>query len=196
MMAKYKVILSSNSPRRKELFAGLGIDFDVRVISGIDESYPSDIPLKDVPQYIAKEKAAAYDIATDELVVTADTVVIVDNEILGKPVDEDEARKMLRKLSGRSHEVITGVCLTTCELQRSFVVTSEVTFKKLSEEEIEYYVKNYHPLDKAGAYGIQEWIGYIGVTSLYGSYFNVMGMPVQRIYEELRNTFGFELKQK
>ena len=196
MMAKYKVILSSNSPRRKELFAGLGIDFDVRVISGIDESYPSDIPLKDVPQYIAKEKAAAYDIATDELVVTADTVVIVDNEILGKPVDEDEARKMLRKLSGRSHEVITGVCLTTCELQRSFAVTSEVTFKKLSEEEIEYYVKNYHPLDKAGAYGIQEWIGYIGVTSLYGSYFNVMGMPVQRIYEELRNTFGFELKQK
>lgn len=195
-MAKYKVILSSNSPRRKELFAGLGIDFEVRVISGIDESYPSDIPLKDVPQYIAKEKAAAYDIATDELVVTADTVVIVDNEILGKPVDEDEARKMLRKLSGRSHEVITGVCLTTCELQRSFVVTSEVTFKKLSEEEIEYYVKNYHPLDKAGAYGIQEWIGYIGVTSLYGSYFNVMGMPVQRIYEELRNTFGFELKQK
>ncbi len=193
-MAKYKVILSSNSPRRKELFAGLGIDFEVRVISGIDESYPSDIPLKDVPQYIAKEKAAAYDIATDELVVTADTVVIVDNEILGKPVDEDEARKMLRKLSGRSHEVITGVCLTTCELQRSFAVTSEVTFKKLSEEEIEYYVKNYHPLDKAGAYGIQEWIGYIGVTSLYGSYFNVMGMPVQRIYEELRNTFGFELK--
>ena len=193
-MAKYKVILSSNSPRRKELFAGLGIDFDVRVISGIDESYPSDIPLKDVPQYIAKEKAAAYDIATDELVVTADTVVIVDNEILGKPVDEDEARKMLRKLSGRSHEVITGVCLTTCELQRSFAVTSEVTFKKLSEEEIEYYVRNYHPLDKAGAYGIQEWIGYIGVTSLYGSYFNVMGMPVQRIYEELRNTFGFELK--
>lgn len=195
-MAKYKVILSSNSPRRKELFAGLGIDFEVRVISGIDESYPSDIPLKDVPQYIAKEKAAAYDIATDELVVTADTVVIVDNEILGKPVDEDEARKMLRKLSGRSHEVITGVCLTTCELQRSFAVTSEVTFKKLSEEEIEYYVWNYHPLDKAGAYGIQEWIGYIGVTSLYGSYFNVMGMPVQRIYEELRNTFGFELKQK
>ncbi len=195
-MAKYKVILSSNSPRRKELFAGLGIDFEVRVISGIDESYPSDIPLKDVPQYIAKEKAAAYDIATDELVVTADTVVIVDNEILGKPVDEDEARKMLRKLSGRSHEVITGVCLTTCELQRSFAVTSEVTFKKLSEEEIEYYVRNYHPLDKAGAYGIQEWIGYIGVTSLYGSYFNVMGMPVQRIYEELRNTFGFELKQK
>ena len=193
-MAKYKVILSSNSPRRKELFAGLGIDLEVRVISGIDESYPSDIPLKDVPQYIAKEKAAAYDIATDELVVTADTVVIVDNEILGKPVDEDEARKMLRKLSGRSHEVITGVCLTTCELQRSFAVTSEVTFKKLSEEEIEYYVKNYHPLDKAGAYGIQEWIGYIGVTSLYGSYFNVMGMPVQRIYEELRNTFGFELK--
>lgn len=193
-MAKYKVILSSNSPRRKELFAGLGIDFEVRVISGIDESYPSDLPLKDVPQYIAKEKAAAYDIATDELVVTADTVVIVDNEILGKPEDEDEARKMLRELSGRSHEVITGVCLTTCELQRSFAVTSEVTFKKLSEEEIEYYVKNYHPLDKAGAYGIQEWIGYIGVTSLYGSYFNVMGMPVQRIYEELRNTFGFELK--
>lgn len=195
-MTKFKVILSSNSPRRKELFAGLGIDFEVRVISGIDESYPADIPLKEVPLYIAKEKAAAYDVGADELVVTADTVVIVDNEILGKPVDEDEARKMLRKLSGRSHEVTTGVCLTTCEQQRSFAVTSEVTFKKLSEEEIDYYVKNYHPLDKAGAYGIQEWIGYIGVTSLYGSYFNVMGMPVQRIYEELRTTFGFELKQK
>ena len=192
-MNKYKVILSSNSPRRKELFAGLGIGFEVRVISGIDESYPPGLPPNEVPLYIAKEKAAAYDIAEGELVITADTVVIVDNDILGKPADEDEARRMLRKLSGRSHEVTTGVCLTTCNLQRSFAVTSEVTFKSLSEEEIDYYVRNYRPLDKAGAYGIQEWIGYIGVTSLRGSYFNVMGMPVQRIYEELRNTFGFEL---
>lgn len=192
-MNKYKVILSSNSPRRKELFAGLGIDFEVRVISGIDESYPPELPLSEVPLYIAKEKAAAYDIADGELVITADTVVIVGNEILGKPSGEDEARRMLRKLGGRTHEVTTGVCLTTCELQRSFAVTSEVTFKNLSDEEIDYYVRNYRPFDKAGAYGIQEWIGYIGVTSLRGSYFNVMGLPVQRIYEELRNTFGFGL---
>ena len=164
----------------------MGIGFEVRVISGIDESYPPELPLSEVPLYIAKEKAAAYDIADGELVITADTVVIVGNEILGKPSGEDEARSMLRKLCGRTHEVTTGVCLTTCDLQRSFAVTSEVTFKSLSDEEIDYYVRNYRPFDKAGAYGIQEWIGYIGVTSLRGSYFNVMGLPVQRIYEELR----------
>ncbi len=190
-MKKYKIILSSNSPRRKQLFAGLGLDFEVRVLSGIDESYPTNLPAVDVPQYIARKKAAAYEVNPGELIITADTVVIVDEKILGKPVDADDARRMLRLLSGRNHEVITGVCMTTVDIQHSFSVKTEVTFKPLSEDEITYYIDNYRPFDKAGAYGIQEWIGYIGVTSLRGSYFNVVGMPVQRIYDELKNRFGY-----
>lgn len=189
-MKKYKIILSSNSPRRKELLAGLDVDFDVKVIPGIKESYPNSIPVNEIPQFIAKEKYSAYDIADGELMITADTVVVLNGEVLGKPTDEDDARRMLRLLSGHTHEVITGVCLTTSEKQKSFSVSTDVTFKKLSEEEIDYYVTNYHPLDKAGAYGIQEWIGYIGVTSINGSYFNVMGLPVQRIYEEIRHLIG------
>jgi septum formation protein len=122
----------------------------------------------------------------DELVITADTVVVVDQEILGKPEDADDARRMLRLISGREHQVITGVCLTTTEKIRSFSVSTDVVFKQLSESEIDYYIEHYKPFDKAGAYGIQEWIGYIGVTSLHGSYFNVMGLPVQRIYAELQ----------
>ncbi len=190
-MKKYKIILSSNSPRRKQLFAGLGLDFEVRVLSGIDESYPTNLPAVDVPQYIARKKAAAYEVNPGELIITADTVVIVDEKILGKPVDADDARRMLRLLSGRNHEVITGVCMTTVDIQHSFSVKTEVSFKPLSEDEITYYIDNYRPFDKAGAYGIQEWIGYIGVTSLRGSYFNVVGMPVQRIYDELKNRFGY-----
>ena len=188
-----KIILASNSPRRKELLAGLGIDFEVRVLKGIDEQYPSDMPLQEVPLYIAKEKASAYTVANDELLVTADTVVIVDNEILGKPKDRAEAHAMLRKISGKTHQVVTGVCLTTSGLQRSFSVTTDVEFKCLSDEEIYYYIDNYRPFDKAGAYGIQEWIGYVGVLSLKGSYYNVMGLPVQRIYEELTSHFGLDI---
>ena len=188
-----KIILSSNSPRRKELLAGLGVDFEVRVLKGVDERYPDDIPLNEVPLYIAIEKASAYTVAKDELVVTADTVVIVDNEILGKPKDRAEAYGMLRKISGKTHQVVTGVCLTTIDDQRSFTVTTDVEFKELSDNEIYYYIDKYRPFDKAGAYGIQEWIGYVGVLSLKGSYYNVMGLPVQRIYEEFMSYFGLDL---
>ncbi len=193
MTRQYKYVLASNSPRRRELMAGLGIDFEVRVMKDVSESYPANLPACDVPAYIAREKAAAYDIACDELLVTADTVVIVDNQILGKPVDATDARRMLRLISGRSHEVVTGVCLTTADKQRTFSVVSEVTFKMLTDDEIDYYIHHYRPFDKAGAYGIQEWIGYVGVTALRGSYFNVMGLPVQRIYEELTTEFGLKL---
>jgi len=187
MESDYKIILASNSPRRRELLAGLGLAFEVRVLEGVDERYPESLPADDVAEYIAAEKAEAYRsvMQPDELLITADTVVICDGEVLGKPVDEADACRMLRQLSGKTHHVVTGVCLTTTNDQRRFSVTTEVTFKPLTDSEIHYYVDNYHPLDKAGAYGIQEWIGYIGCTGLRGSYYNVMGLPVQRIYTEL-----------
>ena len=186
----YKIILASNSPRRKELLAGLGLPFEVRVLNGIDESFPSSLPVSDVALYIAGKKADAYRInmSSDELIITADTIVIVGDEILGKPHDEADAVRMLREISGRTHQVTTGVCLIAEGWERRFSVTTNVTFKTLSDEEIHYYIDHYHPYDKAGAYGIQEWIGYIGVTGLNGSYYNVMGHPVQRIYEALHET--------
>ena len=191
MELKYKLILASNSPRRKELLAGLGVPFEVRVLQDIDEHYPENLPVNEVARYIAKEKADAYRriVTADELIITADTVVIVGDEILGKPVDEADAVRMLRLLSGRTHQVTTGVCLLTAEKERCFDVTTDVTFKTLTDEEIHYYVNHYRPFDKAGAYGIQEWIGYIGVTGLHGSYYNVMGLPVQRIYQELTKQY-------
>ena len=187
-LKKYHLILASNSPRRSELLKGLDIDFEVRVLSGIKEDYPSSLISSDVPEYIANEKADAYvkTLTSTELLITADTVVIVDGQILGKPKDENDACRMLRLLSGKTHEVTTGVCLLTTDSRRTFSVTSRVTFAQLADADIKYYVKTYQPLDKAGAYGIQEWIGYIGVTALEGSYFNVMGLPVQRIFSELR----------
>ena len=183
-----KIILASASPRRKELLAGLDLDFEVRLLPGIDESYPDDLPTTKISEYIAREKAAAYngEIGDGELLLTADTIVVVDDEVLGKPSDEDDARRMLHMISGRTHQVITGVCLATRDETRSFSVETDVTFKTLSDNEIDYYIKQYRPFDKAGAYGIQEWIGYIGVESIRGSYFNVMGLPVQRIYNEIK----------
>lgn len=197
----YKIILASNSPRRRELLAGLDIPFEVKVIKGIDESYPESLDAYEVAEYISSKKAEAYrgllgEEAIQTLILTADTVVIAptadeqnDQEgkgvILGKPKDEVDAVRMLRMLSGKTHHVVTGVCLTTRSQQRRFSVTTEVTFKQLSDAEIRYYISHYKPFDKAGAYGIQEWIGYIGCTGLEGSYFNVMGLPVQRIYEEI-----------
>lgn len=185
---KYQVILASNSPRRRELLSGLDIDYTVRVMDDIDESYPDNLPCADIPCYIARKKAEAYkqQMRQDELIITADTVVCVDDTILGKPKDADDAAAMLRLLSGKTHQVITGVTLLTSEQEKTFSVVSDVTFDDLSDEEIAYYVAKYRPFDKAGAYGIQEWIGYVGVTSLKGSYFNVMGLPVQRLYNELK----------
>lgn len=184
-----KIILASASPRRKELLAGLDIDFEVRLLPGIDESYPANLPTGKIAEYIACEKAAAYngEIGDDEVLLTADTIVVVDAKVLGKPVDADDARRMLGMISGKTHQVITGVCLSTREKTHSFSVETDVTFKILENDEIDYYIENYKPFDKAGAYGIQEWIGYIGVESIKGSYFNVMGLPVQRIYKELKN---------
>ena len=185
------IILASNSPRRKELLAGLDVDFEVRVLDGIDESYPAELPVQDIAEYISRKKAVAYreTMGDDELVITADTVVVLGRQVMGKPKDDADACRMLRLLSGQVHQVITGVTLTTRERQRSFSVKTDVTFKALSEQEINYYVSRYHPLDKAGAYGIQEWIGHIGVTGLNGSYYNVMGLPVQRIYEVLKSEY-------
>jgi septum formation protein len=186
-LEKYHIILASNSPRRRELLGGLGIKFEVKVLPDIEESYPDDLSVSQIAEFIAKEKAEAYrnQMADNDLIITADTIVIADDEVMGKPVDAADATRMLHRLSGRAHQVTTGVCLTTKTQQRRFSVTTDVTFKQLNDKEIDYYVDNYHPLDKAGAYGIQEWIGYVGVTGLRGSYFNVMGLPVQRIWDEL-----------
>lgn len=171
------------------MLSGLDIDFEVRVLQGIDESYPDDLPTQKIAEFISKKKADAYvkTMADDELVITADTVVILGDEVMGKPHDEADAKRMLGELSGQTHQVATGVTLSAKERQMSFSVVTDVTFKQLSDDEIDYYVRTYQPLDKAGAYGIQEWIGYIGVTALKGSYFNVMGLPVQRIYEALKS---------
>lgn len=181
------IILGSQSPRRRELFAGLDLPFTCITIDA-DESFPPTLEGGDIPLYIARQKAAAYAncLKADELLITADTIVWLDGEMLGKPKDEAGAIKMLSKLSGKTHQVYTGVCLTTTTGQESFVACTDVTFKPLSEEELTYYVKKYKPLDKAGAYGIQEWIGYVGVTSINGSYYNVMGLPIQRLSERLK----------
>jgi septum formation protein len=168
--------------------SGLDIPFEVRVLDGIDESYPADLPTNEIASYISKKKADAYQLTmgADELIITADTIVVLGQQVMGKPHDAAEAHSMLHQLSGKTHQVITGVCLTTKERQVSFSVETDVTFKKLTDEEIDYYVDHYRPFDKAGAYGIQEWIGHVGVTGMNGSYFNVMGLPVQRIYEALK----------
>ena len=183
-----KIVLASNSPRRKELLAGLGYPFEVRLLSGIDESYPDTLRGGEIAAHISRVKADAYrtTMAADELIITADTIVCLDDQVLGKPADEAEAIAMLHSLSGRTHQVYTGVTLTTKEKQSSFVSCSHVTFATLTDEEIHHYVTHYRPMDKAGAYGIQEWIGYIGVERIEGSYFNVMGLPVQRLYTELK----------
>ena len=184
----YHIILASNSPRRRELLSGLDIDYEVRTLPDIDESYPSNLQGGDIPLFISKEKADAYKpmLQPDELIITADTIVWLNGEVLGKPHDRDQAMTMLRKLSGHTHEVFTGVTLTSTEKQRSFFAETKVTFAQLSEEEMVHYVDKYQPFDKAGSYGVQEWIGYIGVERIEGSYFNVMGLPVQRLYNELK----------
>lgn len=186
---KYHIILASASPRRRQLLSGLGIDFEVRTLAGIDESYPDHLQGEAIAAYISKAKAEAYraTLAPNDLVITADTIVSVDGNVLGKPANEAEAHQMLQLLSGRTHEVVTGVTLMTKSQQQTFTATTSVTFAPLTEAEITHYVTHYRPLDKAGAYGIQEWIGMIAVESIQGSYFNVMGLPVQRLYKALRD---------
>lgn len=187
-LKRYRIILASNSPRRKLLLSGLDIDYEVKTLPDIDESYPADLQGADIPLFISQEKANAYRplIQPNELIITADTIVWLKGKAIGKPKDKAEAVAMLHQLSGNTHQVFTGVTLTTKEWQRSFSAKSDVTFSTLSDEEIDYYVEKYSPLDKAGAYGAQEWIGYIGVEHMNGSYFNVMGLPIQRLYKELK----------
>lgn len=188
-LKRYKIVLCSNSPRRKELMRGLGLDFQTRVIDGIDESYDKSLPGEDIAKIISEKKAESYKatMSSDELIITADTIVYVDGEVLGKPQDRLDAIRMLKMLSGKSHDVITGVCIQTQTKSTSFSVKTKVTFAQMTDDEINFYIDNHKPYDKAGAYGIQEWIGYIGVESIEGSYFNVMGLPVQKLYSVLKN---------
>ena len=185
---KYKIILASNSPRRKELLSGLGVDYEVKTLPDVDESYPDGLSGEEIAKHIARGKAEAYRslILADELVITADTIVWLDGTVMGKPKDEEEAKDMLMRLSGKTHQVITGVCLTTASTQKTFATVTDVTFATLTDEEVDYYDTRYQPMDKAGSYGVQEWIGFVGVENLSGSYFNVMGLPIQRLYTELK----------
>lgn len=184
----YRVVLASNSPRRKELLGGLGIDFEVRTLQDIDESFPDTLEGKEIPLYISGKKAEAYKqmMADDEMIITADTIVYDNGKVLGKPRNREEAVLMLHELSGHAHEVITGVSIVTKKKTVQFASTSHVHFVALTDAEIAYYVDEYKPFDKAGAYGIQEWIGFVAVTRIEGSYFNVMGLPIQRLYTELK----------
>lgn len=181
------VILASQSPRRKELLKGLGIAFTQYVDESVDESYPATLSKSKIPEYIAEKKSAAYphELAEDDILITADTIVWASGQVLGKPADREDAIRMLNILSGKSHEVFTAITLRTTGKKQTFVASSTVYFRPLEDEEIEYYVDTYKPYDKAGAYGIQEWIGYVGLERIEGSYFNVMGLPVQRLYVEL-----------
>lgn len=184
----YHIILGSNSPRRRELLAGLDLNFEVKVIPGLEEHYPPTLQPEEIPVFLARQKAEAYipTLSDKTLLITADTIVWNQNKVIGKPKDREDAIQMLQSLSGHEHHVVTGVCLTTTEKQKAFSVVSTVKFATLTDEEISYYVDKYRPFDKAGAYGIQEWIGYIGVESINGSFYNVMGLPVQRLYQELK----------
>jgi len=184
---KYKIILASQSPRRIELLNGLNIKFEVQVLD-VNEDFPAQMVGVDIPMFLAEKKANAYRHIMDEntMIITADTIVWHEGKVLGKPVDETDARRMLRALSGKTHQVITGVCISTLQRRKVFHVISDVRFARLAEAEIEYYLQNFKPYDKAGSYGVQEWIGFVGVEHINGSYFNVMGLPVQRLYNELK----------
>lgn len=185
-LKKYDIILGSQSPRRNELLAGLNIDFHTESID-VEETYPETLVGVDIPMYLAQKKASAFEIKENTMLITADTIVWHEGNVYGKPKNRKEARMMLLALSGKTHLVITGVCITTKNKKRVFHVISDVHFARFTNDEIDYYLDNYQPYDKAGSYGVQEWIGYIGVERIEGSYFNVMGLPVQRLYNELKN---------
>ena len=187
-LKKYNIVLASNSPRRKELLQRLGLPFRVRTLLGVDETWPRELRGADVPRYLSRKKAEAYrgSLADNELVITADTVVCIDGQVLGKPQNVNEARLMLRQLSGHTHHVYTGVTVMTVSKSETICADTAASFATLSDEETDYYVDNYLPLDKAGAYGIQEWIGLVAVENLQGSFHNVMGLPMQRLYTLLK----------
>ncbi len=185
MNLNYRLILASKSPRRQAILTDLGLPFEV-IQTSVDESYPADIPLAKVAEFLAHKKATAHPIEDGTLLITADTVVINDDAILGKPENEAQAINILTSLSGKTHLVVTGVCLRSNQKTTSFSATTEVTFNNLTEAEIEHYVNIYQPLDKAGAYGIQEWIGMIGISSIKGDYYNVVGMPAQALWSNLK----------
>lgn len=185
-LEKYDVVLGSNSPRRRELLNDMGVTFRVEAIKGIDESYPSNLPVEDIPVYLACIKASGHPLSENELLITADTIVVLDETVLGKPTGEDDARRMLHALSGRAHRVISGVCVSSLNRVESFADTSIVQFAKLTDDEIDYYIRHYRPLDKAGAYGIQEWIGNIGIQGINGDFYNVMGLPTRKLYQLLK----------
>ena len=183
------LILASNSPRRQQLMRDAGFDFTVK-IKDTNEDFPKTMPAHEVPAYLARKKAEAFrQELNNEIVITADTIVVIENEILNKPKDVTEASQMLRKLSGRQHQVITGVCLMTQENTESFIDIAQVFFKELTDFEIDYYIKTCRPFDKAGAYGVQDFIGMVGIPRMEGSYFTVMGLPVHKVYEALSKYF-------
>jgi septum formation protein len=192
----FHLILATQSPRRHQLMKGAGFNFDVIVPEGIEEIYPPDMPVESIPAYLAELKASYFvnKLKKNDIVITADTVVILNNKVLGKPSGQDEAVSMLKELSSNSHKVITGVCFYSVVSKITFSAESNVHFRTLTDEEIRFYVETYKPYDKAGAYGAQEWIGYVGIDWIEGSYFNVMGLPVQKVYKELEK-FIETLKQ-
>lgn len=182
----YKIILASQSPRRHYLLKEIGLEFEIRRKQFIDESYPDYLQKEQIPLHIAKNKALAFGELQDyEILITADTIVWLNNKVLQKPTGQDDAVKILTELSGNCHQVYTGVCIRSNKKEIVFSACTDVYFKKLTYAEIDYYVNHFQPFDKAGAYGIQEWIGYIGVEKINGSFFNVMGLPIQKLYSEL-----------
>ena len=187
-LKKYHIILASKSPRRQELLRGMGVDFEI-LTKETDESFPSEMPLDEVPKYLSLQKSLAFtddELPADYLLITSDTVVICEGEILGKPKDKEDAERMLRLLSGKTHHVVTGVTVRSAEKTEAFAVRSNVTFANLDKEEIDFYIEHCKPFDKAGAYGIQEWIGYVGISGLHGSFYNVMGLPTRKLYQTLK----------
>lgn len=187
-LKRYNVILASKSPRRQELLRGMGVDFNV-LTKETPETYDSTMPADEVPEFLSLQKSMAFsvdELPTDFLLITSDTVVIVGDEILGKPKDRNDAFRMLELLSGKTHQVVTGVTVRSAQKTNSFSVKSEVTFADLDEDEKAYYIDHCKPFDKAGAYGIQEWIGYVGISGLQGSFYNVMGLPTHRLYQVLK----------
>ena len=183
----YKIILASQSPRRHYLLKEIGLEFEIKLKEFIDETYPDNLVREEIPLYIAKKKAKVFegDIQDNQILITADTIVWLNDKVIQKPEDKDDAVRILNELSGNCHQVYTGVCFKSKEKEFAFTACTDVFFKRLTYPEIDYYINHFQPMDKAGAYGIQEWIGYIGVEKINGSFFNVMGLPIQKLYTEL-----------